>query len=54
LFKSTHEAITTGLKNSELDEKQLKTVIFLFQHETYHIGQIGLLRKLLGKESSFK
>lgn len=54
LFKSTHEAITTGLKNSEIDEKQLKTVIFLFQHESYHIGQIGLLRKLLGKESSFK
>ncbi len=36
------------------DEAILDQVTFLGFHEAYHIGQIGILRKMLGKEGARK
>lgn len=36
------------------DEAKLDQITFLGFHEAYHIGQIGLLRKILGKEGAIK
>jgi len=31
-----------------------RRVLFLYFHETYHIGQLGLMRRLAGKEGAIK
>jgi|GEM_PF-4157679 len=36
------------------DKDLLEQLTFLGFHETYHLGQIGLIRKLLGKEGAIK
>jgi hypothetical protein len=36
------------------DEAVMEQVTFLGFHEAYHLGQIGLLRKMLGKEGAIK
>ncbi len=36
------------------DEVVLEQLTFMGFHEAYHIGQIGLLRKMLGKEGAIK
>lgn len=53
LFLETQTLIMAQLEK-ENDEAKLEKITFLGVHETYHIGQIGLLRKLLGMESAIK
>jgi hypothetical protein len=36
------------------DEALLEQLTFMGFHEAYHLGQIGLLRKMLGKEGAIK
>jgi hypothetical protein len=36
------------------DEAVLEQLTFMGFHEAYHLGQIGLLRKMLGKEGAIK
>lgn len=36
------------------DENLLEQLTFFGFHEAYHLGQIGLIRKLLGKEGAIK
>jgi hypothetical protein len=36
------------------DETIMDQITFLGFHEAYHLGQIGLLRKMLGKEGAIK
>ncbi len=31
-----------------------RRILFLYFHETYHLGQLGLMRRLLGKEGAIK
>jgi len=31
-----------------------RCLLFLYFHETYHIGQLGLLRRLIGKEGAIR
>ncbi len=31
-----------------------RRILFLYFHETYHLGQLGLMRRLLGKEGVIK
>ncbi len=31
-----------------------RRILFLYFHETYHLGQLGLIRRLLGKEGAIK
>ena len=45
---------TTAMVQSpifNIDNTNLGFVIFLFTHEATHIGQIGLMRKMIGKEA---
>lgn len=36
------------------DEATLEQLTFLGFHEAYHLGQVGLIRKMLGKEGAIK
>lgn len=36
------------------DEAKLEKITFMGFHEAYHIGQTGLLRKMLGKEGAIR
>jgi len=31
-----------------------RRILFLYFHETYHVGQLGLMRRLVGKEGAIK
>jgi hypothetical protein len=42
------------LKKKVKEENLLEQLTFLGFHETYHLGQIGLIRKLPGKEDAIK
>lgn len=65
-FDTSHEAIVAGLgeiSDEELDvlvpwfgQDQPKAVALagLVFHETYHLGQTGLLRRLVGREGAIK
>ena len=35
-------------------DTRLRRILFLYFHETYHLGQLGLLRRLLGREGAIK
>jgi uncharacterized damage-inducible protein DinB len=48
------EACDPESKNEWLRQPLYKTLLFLHFHETYHVGQIGLLRRLLGKEGAIQ
>jgi uncharacterized damage-inducible protein DinB len=49
---SPEELKGKGLFQTPIGEDNLKNFIeFVLHHEAYHIGQIGILRKQLGKES---
>jgi len=41
-------------KFNSLTEKEQKDVTFLMLHEIYHCGQLGYMRRLLGKEGVIK
>ena len=53
LYVDSQPLIMEGLLNLK-DEAILEQVTFLGFHEAYHIGQIGIIRKLLSKEGAIK
>ena len=68
-WQATAEAISAGIGNMPEDVAASKSPVqapiaddtmrglaaFLVSHEAYHIGQLGMLRKMIGKEAmSFK
>ena len=55
-IKKDFEKLTEEI-NKVLDEKKKKKdkkVAFFMFHESYHAGQLGVLRKLLGKEGKMR
>ncbi len=51
----TYELIFKTLKEAEISEPdKIKSFAQLLAHESYHTGQIGLLRRVLGKEGKLK
>jgi hypothetical protein len=56
LKKTYEESQLSIMKKIEevKDEAILEQITFLGVHEAYHIGQIGLLRKMLGKEGAIR
>jgi hypothetical protein len=51
IYVDSHLKIFEGVLKLK-DEAILEQVTFMGFHEAYHIGQIGLLRKMLGKEGA--
>ncbi|HRE40526.1 MAG TPA: hypothetical protein PLG90_04260 [Ignavibacteria bacterium] len=50
LINKTQDIIMNELENkNDLTEKQRKDIAFFGFHESYHCGQIGLLRRVVGK-----
>lgn len=55
LFNEGHEKLITALAEKDLTgEEQIGTIAGLAFHEAYHAGQIGLLRRIIGKPSVIK
>ena len=55
LYNSTHDNLIKQLEENEIEgEENLTTLTVLTFHETYHDGQIGTLRRVLGKDSVIK
>jgi hypothetical protein len=51
----TQELLMKTLKEEEItDAEQIKSLARFCFHEAYHAGQIGLLRRVLGKEGQIK
>ncbi len=51
----TQTLILKTLKEAEINEPdKIKSFAQLLAHESYHTGQIGLLRRVLGKEGKLK
>ena len=53
LYEDSQLLIMQGIEKVK-DEAILEQVTFLGFHEAYHLGQIGLLRKMLGKEGAIR
>ena len=53
LYDESQKTLIETLQNLDLstDPKKLERLTFYSFHEAYHIGQIGILRRILGKES---
>lgn len=55
LLEKTQKVILKGFNNPNDDsDNTLSEIAFLTFHEAYHAGQIGLLRRLIGKEGQIK
>jgi uncharacterized damage-inducible protein DinB len=55
LFNEGHKKVMKALEECEVtDAEKRESIIFMAFHEAYHTGQIGLLRRILGKESIIK
>lgn len=53
MYEQSQPAIMEGVAKVN-DETLLEQITFLGFHEAYHLGQIGLLRKMLGKEGAIR
>lgn len=53
MYEDSQPSIIQGVEKVK-DENLLEQLTFLGFHEAYHLGQIGLIRKLLGKEGAIK
>ena len=54
-LSQTQISISKALKEIEINEPdKIKSFAQLLAHESYHTGQIGLLRRVLGKEGKLK
>lgn len=53
MYEQSQPAIMQGIEKVK-DEAALEQLTSLGFHEAYHLGQIGLLRKMLGKEGAIK
>lgn len=56
MYNSGHKELTEKLKNTDLipDAEKRETVTTLAFHEAYHVGQVGILRRVIGKEGAIK
>lgn len=56
MYNSGHKALTEKLKNTDLipDAEKRETVTTLAFHEAYHVGQVCILRRVIGKEGAIK
>ncbi len=58
MFNSGQEELVNKIKETDLtktgDEEKRKMVNFLGFHESYHSGQTGILRRVIGKEGVIK
>lgn len=53
MYEYSQPSIMQGVEKVK-DENLLEQLTFLGLHEVYHLGQIGFIRKLLGKEGAIK
>ncbi len=53
MYLDSQPYIMQGLERVK-EEAILEQLTFMGFHEAYHLGQIGLLRKMLGKEGAIK
>ncbi|MGP8216690.1 MAG: hypothetical protein ACLQQ4_14090 [Bacteroidia bacterium] len=53
LFTDSQQPIMSGIEKVS-NVEALEKIAFSGFHEAYHIGQLGLLRKLIGKEGAIK
>jgi uncharacterized damage-inducible protein DinB len=53
LLDKTQEVLKSEIEMS-LDEEKRKNVAFFGFHESYHAGQLGIMRRVVGKEGSIK
>jgi hypothetical protein len=55
-IKSDYERLTSEINKilEEGDDEKDQRVAFFMFHESYHAGQLGVLRKLLGKEGKMQ
>lgn len=53
MFEASQPDIMQGIEKLK-DEALMEKITFLGFHEAYHLGQIGLVRKMLGKEGAIK
>lgn len=54
VYNSTHDKMIKLLGETDLDEANLKIVARMIFHEAYHDGQLGTLRRVIGKDSALK
>jgi len=56
MFNASQEKIMKVLPETDLsgDEEKLKNITGLSFHEAYHAGQLGVLRRIAGKEGALK
>jgi len=53
MYEESQPQIMQGVEEIK-DEAALEQLTFMGFHEAYHLGQIGLIRKMLGKEGAIK
>ncbi len=56
LFNESQEKLLKTVKTLNFENKNelAKSIVGFLMHESYHIGQTGILRRLLGKEGAIK
>lgn len=56
MYNDDHNGLIEKLKVTDLtgNEEQWKNVTTLAFHESYHTGQLGVLRRVIGKEGAIK
>lgn len=52
LFAKTQDHLLTTLHAKELSPEVFKQTAFLQFHEAYHCGQLGIMRRVLGKSGA--
>ena len=52
MYKKGQEEILKGLENAS--DENIENAGFYGFHEAYHVGQLGVVRKLLGKEGQLR
>ena len=53
IITGSNQAIIQGVEKVK-DDVLMEKLIFAGFHETYHIGQLGILRKYIGKDGAIK
>ena len=56
MYNDSQEKVMNILQQTDLsgDEEKIKNLVGLAFHEAYHAGQIGILRRVIGKEGVLK
>ena len=54
-FESSQQYLITALENMDVgDKKTVKKLALYSFHESYHVGQTGLLRRIAGQDGAIK